>query len=102
MISSIFYNRANLVKVFFEGKALHFPLKDASVTLIWYNYTMTSVDSIYTLAVKVFGENLEYMWTYIADNNHIKHPDSWKTGDIIKLPKVIVRDTDTDSTLRKK
>ena len=102
MISSSFYNRANLVKIFFGEKVFHFPSKDPSVTLKWYNHTMLPTESIYTLASKVFGKNLEYMWTYLADNNPIRHPDSWTAGDVIKLPTLIVRDSDTDSTLRKK
>jgi hypothetical protein len=102
MISSTFYNKANLVNVFFDGKVLHFPAKDPSVTLEWYNHIVRENENLYTLAAKVFGKGLEYMWTYIADNNPPIHPDSWKSGDIIRLPRIIVRDSDTDSTLRVK
>ena len=102
MISSTFYNRANLVREFFGGRASHFPSKDPSVTIEWKKYILKQGETLYVIAEKIFGEGLGYMWTYIADNNALRHPDSWEAGDIIKLPKIVVRDSDTDSTLRKR
>lgn len=98
MISPVFYNKKRLVSVYLDGKVPHFPIKDASFTLEWYEYIIKANETIYTIAEKIFGENLEYMWTYIADNNPPRHPDDWKTGDIIRLPKIIVRDSDTINT----
>lgn len=95
MISPTFYHKKNLVSEFFSGNILHYPVKDASVTIEWYEYVIKAHETIYTIAERVFGHNLEYMWTYIADNNPPRHPDDWRAGDIIKLPKVIVRDSDT-------
>lgn len=102
MISNVFYNKANLVQDFFSQKVLHFPAKDKSVSVEWREYVLTEGETLYSLAAKLFGKNLDYMWTYIADNNPLIHPDAWQSGDIIKLPQVIIRDTDSDTTLKKK
>ena len=69
MINSNFYNKRNLITQFLGGKIQHYPIKDASVTLEWYNYSLKVDETLYTIAAKIFGQNLEYMWTYIADNN---------------------------------
>lgn len=95
MISSAFYNKKNLVKTLLDRKVFHYPAKNPSVTVEWYEYVIKAHETIYTIAERVFGRNLEYMWTYIADNNPPRHPDDWTAGDIIKLPRVIVRDSDT-------
>lgn len=94
MISNAFYNKKNTRKWFFNGKIEHFPAKEPSVTLEWYSYTIKANENLFTITQKVFGKNLEHMWTLIADNNPPRHPDSWKSGDIIKLPKVIIKDSD--------
>lgn len=95
MISPTFYNKKNIVKVLLGGGIYHFPAKDPSVTVEWYDYVMKANETLYTIAAKLFGKNLEYMWTYIADNNPPRMPDSWNAGDIIRLPKIIIRDSDT-------
>ena len=94
MISPTYYNKRNLVAEYGGGKVPHYAIKDPSVTLEWYDYKIGMGETIYTIAAKVFGEGLEYMWTYIADNNVPRHPDDWVVGDIIRLPKIIVRDSD--------
>lgn len=99
MISQNFYNKKNLIKVYLNGKVSHFAIKDASVTLEWCNYVMKADETIYSLAEKLFGDGLAFMWTYIADNNIPRMPDDWKAGDIIKIPKVIIRDSDSIKTL---
>lgn len=98
MISTNFYNRKNLITQFLGGKVLHYPVKDPSITVEWYQYTIKANETIFTIAAKIFGKNLEYMWTYIADNNPPRHPDDWTSGDTIKLPKIIIRDSDTLKT----
>lgn len=102
MISEVFYNKANLTSALLGGRVKHFPIKDRSVIVSWRDYVMKENDSIYTLAENLFGKNLGHLWTYIADANPLRHPDSWNTGDIIKLPRIIIRDSDTDSTLRRR
>ena len=95
MISPTFYNKKNLITQYLGGKVQHYPIKDKSVTLEWYDYVLKVNETIYSVAERIFGDNLEYLWTYIADNNTLIHPDNWKAGDIIRLPKVIIRDSDT-------
>ena len=69
MISPNFYNTKNLVSQFLGGKVLHYPVKDKSITYEWYNYVIKAHENLYTIAARIFGDGLEYMWTYIADNN---------------------------------
>lgn len=95
MISPTFYNKKRLVSQFLGGKVEHFPIKEPSKTIEWYDYVIKANESIYSIAAKVFGTNMEYMWTHIADNNPPRHPDEWMPGDIIRLPKLILRDSDT-------
>lgn len=98
MISPNFYTKGNLVTQFLGGKVLHYPVKDKSITYEWYEYRVKANEDLYTIAARIFGDNLEYMWPYIADNNPIKMPDDWKEGDILRLPKVIIRDSDVLTT----
>lgn len=96
MINSNFYYKRNLVSGLLEGKVPHYPIKDPSITVEWYDYVVAANETLYTIAEKVFGKGLSYMWTYIADNNPPRMPDDWKLGDILKLPRVILRDTDVN------
>ena len=95
MISTAFYNKKNLVSQFLGGKVQHYPVKDPSVTVEWYDYIVKANENLYTIAARIFGQGLEYMWTYIADNNPPRMPDDWTPGDVLRLPKIIVRDSDT-------
>lgn len=97
MISSSFYNKKNTLNQLLGGNVSHYPIKNPSVTLEWYNYTMLAGETLYTVAERIFGEDLEHLWTYIADNNPPRFPDDWHTGDIVRLPKVIVRDLETSN-----
>lgn len=99
MINSAFYNKKNLIAQYLGGKVNHYPIKDKSVTLEWYDYILKANETIYTVAERIFGDTLDYMWTYIADNNPPIHPDDWRAGDTIRLPKVIIRDSDTLKTI---
>lgn len=94
MISQSFYVKTNLVKQFLDAKVKHYPVKEPSVTWSWYDYRIKAGEDLYTIAARIFGDGLEYMWTYIADNNMPRMPDDWNAGDIIRLPKIIIRDTD--------
>ena len=74
---------------------MHYPIKDPSITLEWYEHIVSAGDTIYTLSESIFGKGLAHLWTYIADNNPPRHPDDWEPGDIIFLPQVIIKDSDT-------
>ena len=94
MISPTFYNNRNVVAEYLGGLVPHYAIKDPSVTLEWYEYILKVNETLYTVASKIFGEGLENMWTYIADNNPPRPVDDWAAGDIIRLPRVIIRDSD--------
>ena len=98
MISSAFYNKKNVVNQLLGGKVSHYPIKDPSVTLEWYGYVMKHNETLYTVAERIFGSDLEHLWTYIADNNPPRLPDDWHVGDIVRLPKIIIRDSDIISS----
>lgn len=99
MININFYTQNRLIYQFLERKVPHYPVKDASITTEWYEYTVKGFENLYTIAAKVFGTGMEHLWTYIADNNPPRQPDEWRMGDIIKLPKIIIRDSDTLNVL---
>lgn len=92
MISNGFYNYHNLKQEYLGGKVKHYPIKDASITLEWYEYIVKANETLYTIAARVFGEVSVQNWTFIADNNPPRNPDDWNVGDVIRLPKIIVRD----------
>lgn len=98
MISSAFYNKKNMVNQLLGGKVSHYPIKDPSVTMEWYEYVMRHNETLYTVAERIFGSDLEHLWTYIADNNPPRLPDDWHVGDIVRLPKIIIRDSDIISS----
>lgn len=99
MISPTFYNKKNLITQFLGGKVPHYPVKDPSVTVEWYNYVIKNDENLYILAARIFGKGLEHLWTYIADNNPPRLPDDWSPGDIVRLPKIIIRDSDTQKRI---
>ena len=98
MISPSFYNKKNLISQFLGGRVSHYPVKDPSVTIEWYDYIVKADENLYKIAARIFGKNLEHLWTYIADNNPPRLPDDWHPGDIVRLPKIIIRDSDTIKT----
>ena len=93
MINNGFYNYHNLKEEYLGGKVQHYPIKDASVTLEWYEYVVKAGETLYSISAKVFGSTMMQNWTYIADNNPPRNPDDWRMGDVLRLPKVIIRDT---------
>lgn len=101
MINSQFYNSFDLVHQYLGGKISHYPVKDKSIVKSTYDYILKDNENLYTLAAKIFGDNLQYMWTYIADCNPPRHPDDWNTGDIVKLPLVVIRDSETNEFFNK-
>lgn len=99
MISSNFYKKRNLSADLLGGKVAHYAVKDPSITIEWYNYTVKSHENLYTITANVFGKGKEHLWTYIADNNPPRSPFDWEMGDIVRLPKVIIKESDTLRTL---
>ena len=95
MISKSFYTKKNVVHQYLDGKVPHYPTKNPSVTLEWYEYILHAGETLYSVAQRLFGKDLGYMWTLLADNNALRHPDDWRAGDIIRLPRIIIRDSDT-------
>lgn len=95
MISPSFYNKKNTVEGFLDNDVLCYPAKSPSVTWEWYDHILEAHETLFTVAARIFGQNLEYMWTLIADNNPPVHPDDWRAGDVIRLPRIIIRDSDT-------
>jgi len=98
MVNQNFYVKRNLVAKFLDAKVPHYLAKDPSITLEWYFYTVKQGETLYTIAERIFGKGLGHFWTYIADNNTPKFPDDWKVGDVLRLPKLLVRDSDTIKT----
>lgn len=99
MICKGFYNSKNLTRQYLGGKVYHYPIKEASVTLRSYKYRLSGGETIHSVAITVFGEGLDYLWPFLADNNPLRHPDDWSLGDFLKLPELIIKDTDTIKTL---
>jgi len=98
MISSTFYNKVNRTTELSRSGVKHYPIKEPSVTIEWYDYVIKYGENLHKIAEKIFGAGLGHLWTYIADNNPPRHPDEWREGDIIRLPKTIIRDTETQRT----
>lgn len=99
MISPAFYNKKRLESVFLGGKVPHFPVKDRSVVTETKEYVLKYGEDFYTLAERIFGYGLSHMWTYIADCNPDVRMEELKEGDMILLPRKIIRDGDTQTTI---
>jgi AAA+ ATPase superfamily predicted ATPase len=101
MINPDFYNSNNLVHQYLGGKIAHYPIKDRSIIKDSYVYTLKKNEDVFSLAAKIFDTELQSYWTYISDCNPIRHPDDWSMGEKIKIPKIIIRDNDTNSFLNR-
>lgn len=95
MISPSFYNKKNLVAQYLDGKVPHYAIKDPSITIEWYTYVLKATETLYSITARLFGQDFEYLWTYIADNNPPRPVDDWRPGDLIRLPRIIIRDSDS-------
>jgi hypothetical protein len=94
MINPLFYAKERVVKEFLGGKIGHYQIKESSVALEVEEYTLKAQEDVYTLAAKLFGKDYDDFWTYIADINMLRDLDEWKAGDVILLPKILLRDTE--------
>lgn len=92
MISPEYYNQNNQVKVFFGGKVKHFLRKPRTVVADSFEMALEYRDNMYSLASDLFGADMQRLWPIIADINPNRLPDEWGTGEIVRLPKVIVTD----------
>ena len=96
MISNGFYNYHNLKQEYLGGKVKHYPIKDASITLEWYEYIVKANEKLYgghpgddATACVVKIRKREPMNLLFGPP---RNPDDWNVGDVIRLPKIIVRD----------
>lgn len=93
MISQGFYISDLAVQYFHAKTIKHFPIKDKTHVISKVPYTIKESDTIYSIASNWFGENNQFHWTIITDlNNYIRFEDL-QVGDIIYLPKIIIKDT---------
>jgi len=91
MISPLYYNKKTAVRKLF-GNSQHYAPKSKTIVLRTYPYIIEDGDTLYSLAIQIFGEDNEYLWTIISDSNPHRHPDDWKTGDTILLPEQVIHD----------
>lgn len=99
MINPAFYNRQNVTRVYLNGKSLHYLRRRPTVVLEKYAYTMKEGETLYHVAVQVFGEENMHLWTIIGEMNQLRQPDEWLPGDSIWLPSVILTDDSNNSTV---
>lgn len=81
-----------MVKVYLGGKIKHYLRKPRTVTLVDHPYTTQEGDNMYSLALRLFGENSMYFWTIIADNSRLKMPDEWEPGQLVNMPEIVLND----------
>lgn len=94
MISPNYYHPRNTVKAYFGAKIPHYLKKPPTVTLSAFTTNVQENDSLYSIAGKLFGEDSMYLWTIIADNNYLRPINEWQAGDFIKLPTVVLNDSE--------
>ena len=89
MINPEYYNnKANIVKA--NNKPPMFAPKRKTIITETNPYIVQYGDTYYSLAVKMFGTERQYLWTIISDCNTPRMPDDLQVGETIKLPKVII------------
>jgi len=92
MINNLFYTGLNLTTNFRIGLN-SFPRREFHKVVSTKDYTVQYGDNAYSLAKKFFGENKEYLWTYICDINNLRLPFSFTAGETIKIPTVAISET---------
>lgn len=90
MINQSFYKANQLVSLYLGGKVQHYTSRELAIVLESYEYLVQAGDTMYTLAKKIFGEDQEFQWTYIADINFLRQPDDLQPGETILLPRIIL------------
>lgn len=93
MISPTFYRKSNIVNNNLRSQVSHYAQKPKIVVTETSDYVMKAGETFYDLAVQLFGQNRQYMWTIIADINKPRKPDEWEEGDKVKLPLTIVQES---------
>ena len=82
MINASFYNKKNTVNQLLGGKVTHYPIKNPSVTLEWYEYVIKVNETLYTIAEKI----LVGIWnTYGHILLTITHQDFLMIGMLVTL-----------------
>lgn len=89
-ISPTYYTKDRVLTAYLQKKMQHYMRKDRAVVLEKRPYTVQSGDTMYNLAVGLFGVDGEFNWTIIADINYLRKPDDLQPGEVIWLPQVII------------
>lgn len=95
MINPSFYILDRKVQSFLGGKVAHFPLRLRIKVLATTSYIVKDGDTMYNIASRLFGNIGEYNWTIISEINFLRKPDELIIGEEIKLPLVILSETET-------
>ncbi len=75
-----------------SGGRLHFPIREETLVLEKSIHVLQRGENPYTLALALFNDDKLYY--FIADINEPKDPMQWETGEIIKLPQVIIQQSE--------
>ena len=94
MISPSYYIKDRKVQFYLGGKISHYVVKPRAKILGFVYYTVQAGDTLYSIAAKLFDVQGEYNWTIIADLNYLRKPDELQVGEVIKLPTVILNETE--------
>lgn len=99
MIHPSFYRQENLRREYFGGRVPHHTIKRRSKAIGSYTYTLKAEETVFDLAPKVFGEDAQRNWTFLAELNTTRKPDEWDVNEVVTLPKIVV--VNRESTLTK-
>lgn len=92
MISPAFYQEDNVAQVYQGGLVRHYLHKPRTVTIKDRPTTLVYGETLYSKAAELFGDENEFLWTILADNMPVRHPDAWGTDDLLKLPVIVLND----------
>jgi hypothetical protein len=92
MINPDYYNKANAVQTYLGGKIQHYLRRSPTVVLQSFPFILQRGDDMYTLAIRLFGDDQEQLWPIVAGINDLREPDEWFPGDVVNIPKVILTD----------
>lgn len=98
MIHPAFYRKENLSALYLDQKVPHYPIKRRSKVVGQYPYVIKFGEDLLSIAKKIFGDSYPFYWTYIAEINSSRHPDSWLVGEVIQLPKIVVLESEKKLT----
>lgn len=94
MISPEFYtDKGNQKQLFLGGLRPHFLHKERTIVIGFYDYELQFGETVFDLALKIFGEGNSRYWTVISDTNKLIFVDDWKATMTIQLPQQVIADT---------